>query len=269
MTKLNEQQKQIALKAYMVGPARCQEEAIYAAVEAVLDQQAGALTDDQILSAMKVLNEDARCCLTRENWKDGIDITLPTHNARKFVAEIRALAQRSPEPAPVCPHCGPVCYGGAAHNARKEDGVIYAPAWTQADEDKARKVEFDAIDAPAPQSNDGDVVERMLKAAGWWLSGRQVKGMTEALAEARRGISSLHLDCPFTGFKFSFHTQEQVDMLQNHFEALAERGMYSDAEIEKAILEQGNTEGGWPEFAKAVLARLSAHEQPSKNEPVL
>jgi hypothetical protein len=36
---LTEQQKQIALKAYMVGPARSQEETIYAAVEAVLEQQ--------------------------------------------------------------------------------------------------------------------------------------------------------------------------------------------------------------------------------------
>jgi hypothetical protein len=206
MTKLNEQQKQIALKAYMVGPARCQEEAIYAAVEAVLDQQAGALTDDQILSAMKVLNEDARCCLTRENWKDGIDITLPTHNARKFVAEIRALAQRSPEPAPVCPHCGPVCYGGAAHNARKEDGVIYAPAWTQADEDKARKVEFDAIDAPAPQST-----ERMHGAA-----------------EIERAMRD---------------TPELGNPARN----------YKD--VDRLI--------------KRVLARLSAREQPSKEQPVI
>ena len=26
---------------------------------------------------------------------------------------------------PVCPHCGPSCRGGAAHNARAEDGVFY------------------------------------------------------------------------------------------------------------------------------------------------
>lgn len=29
------------------------------------------------------------------------------------------------ETAPPCIHCGPICYKGAAHNARAEDGVIY------------------------------------------------------------------------------------------------------------------------------------------------
>ena len=34
--------------------------------------------------------------------------------------------QCTPAPA-TCPHCGPNCLGGAAHNARAEDGVVYAP----------------------------------------------------------------------------------------------------------------------------------------------
>ena len=32
---------------------------------------------------------------------------------------------------------------------------------------------------------------------------------------------SLHFICPFTGLKFAFHRQDQVDMLQKHFEFLA------------------------------------------------
>ena len=76
---------------------------------------------------------------------------------------------------------------------------------------------------------------------------------------------SLRFECPFTGLKFSFHTQEQVDMLQKHFEVLAAR-YHSDAEIEQAIIAHGRNWIGMGsatnKFAALILARLAAKEKP-------
>jgi hypothetical protein len=182
MTKLTEQQKQIANEAYSkhsgFGP-------LYAAVEAVLEQQA---------------------------W--------PTDEECRADAPGGPLAQRTPATAP-------------------------APQSTE-------DVDPNVDSSPA-------VLKAQIR---FWKKLTEVR--TAALAEARRGeIGSLHLECPFTGFKFSFHTQEQVDMLQNHFEALAERGYFSAAEIEKAIrAEWARAEMAQVYFIAAVLARLSAKEQP-------
>lgn len=44
-------------------------------------------------------------------------------------AHSRSNAARAAlSPASGCEYCGPVCHGGAAHNARVEDGVKYSPA---------------------------------------------------------------------------------------------------------------------------------------------
>jgi hypothetical protein len=42
------------------------------------------LTDDEILDAIRGLGEMARKVLTRTIWKDGIDIEVPTVDARNF-----------------------------------------------------------------------------------------------------------------------------------------------------------------------------------------
>ena len=42
-----------------------------------------------------------------------------------------------------------------------------------------------------------------------------------ALQRANEALVSLHFICPFTGLKFAFHRQDQVDMLQKHYEFFA------------------------------------------------
>ena len=39
--------------------------------------------------------------------------------------------------------------------------------------------------------------------------------------DVQEALVSLHFICPFTGLKFAFHRQDQVDMLQKHYEFFA------------------------------------------------
>ena len=99
---LSEREKQIAQGACGV-PSRMgvSLDGVYAAVEAVLAERAGM--NAACPSCGEPMYEHGNC-----GW------TCPKD------------AERTPTPEQ-CPHCGPNCLGGAAHNARAEDGVVYAP----------------------------------------------------------------------------------------------------------------------------------------------
>ena len=99
--------------------------------------------------------------------------------------------QCTPAPA-TCPHCGPNCLGGAAHNARAEDGVVYAP------EQPARLPrgipapyfeEDEEVEQPAAAS---DVVAEMLRAYDECTADKYagmdgaIMGMTAALQVANK-----------------------------------------------------------------------------------
>jgi hypothetical protein len=85
-----------------------EDEALYASrIAACLNFCAGISTED----------------LVKRTRKTACDITGPTleQEVAQALDRLDAAAADSGE----CAYCGPVCYGGAAHNARVEDGALY------------------------------------------------------------------------------------------------------------------------------------------------
>ena len=177
--------------------------------------------------------------------------------------------------------------------------------WTQADEDKARKVEFDAIDAPshsqvpraefvAPSHYYEDDEDEpapapqstyVLRCPDCGRDNRECAGADGGCCEAGMIAQSKDENMAERSWKvwnMTGPSSVQWCELENHERArwtaaLAEarRGMYGKDEIEKAMRdtpELGNPARNYKDvdrLIKRVLARLSAREQPSKEQPVI
>ena len=186
MTKLTEQQKQIARETFDKERAMCgwsHPRELYAAVAAVLEQQ---------------------------GW--------PTDAECRADAPGGPLAQRTPAPAP-CVH---------------DWNLEYTPTCCR----RCGIAVTDSQPAPAPQSTDGEDTDDDI----WEHNSEMVETIR----------------CTICG--------DETVMTRKQFAAAlteARRGMYSADEIEKAIrAEWARAEMSQVYFIAAVLARLSAKEQP-------
>ena len=248
---MDEQQKQIAREAYDNddGTFDYPYDGVYAAVEAVLEQQ----SDEQEQQALTVRQRN--------------EITARLSNRKYTLAAIKdfwdvydsVLAQRTPEPAPTPERTY------SAQETWPFGQPNPAPAWFLPEDDvrlgrqiivtvNSNYSSTKPVPAPQsvpgpdwsqlpPQSTDEDVVERMHRA---------FEDGIENYRKTRTGDFSPH-DCVIAGMTATL--------------AEARRGYHSDAEIEKAIRDEALE--GWASdivnyagFSEAVLARLSAKEKP-------
>jgi hypothetical protein len=71
---------------------------------------------------------DHEDCLMRHLLQSGtVDSDGVLHDVKvawRALANLQTKLDAAKQPKQ-CVHCGPVCYGGAAHNVRAEDGVLY------------------------------------------------------------------------------------------------------------------------------------------------
>ena len=236
--KLNKQQRQIARKALKNADAPLgltQYERVYAAVEAVLEQQAWP-TDEECRADAPGGPLAQRAPVPAPKWflpEDDVRL------GRQIVVTVNGDYSTT-KPAPGPPNVGSAC----GHPTQEQ-----IESWNT---HRIPDVSLQGI-APAPQSTE-DVVDRMQHA---YLDAVEVSehnacktgtvcsvGMTAALAEARRGM----------------YNEAEIEKIVEVLKEMEE--IYRDvrsAEIDSFTLQP----------VRLLLARLSAREQPSKEQPVI
>jgi hypothetical protein len=135
------------------------------------DIRQGFLGETGDLAMQRVVNtilarrpaaQEALCvvCGNPVTYPAGSDVSECRHNIRFIGGEARLPKQQSPQEVPTavpdssCEYCGPICYGGAEHSERVENGDKWKPAQ----------------EAPAPSTQN--VVLPPLKCRGDYLEAR-------------------------------------------------------------------------------------------------